>query len=51
LPLFTELPRRVVPGNWASGIRGSRKLKLRKGIKKGSGRGPEPEDRALYRGE
>src|SRR5215212_2562582 len=25
LPLFTQLPRRLIPGNWASGIRGSRK--------------------------
>jgi hypothetical protein len=25
LPLFTELPRRLVPGEWASGIGDSRK--------------------------
>ena len=29
LPLFIELPRRGVPGNWASGIKYSRKLKPR----------------------
>jgi hypothetical protein len=26
--LFTELPRRGLLGNWASGVRGSRKLRL-----------------------
>src|SRR5215212_576079 len=26
LPLLTELPRRVLLGNWASGVRGSRKF-------------------------
>src|SRR5215211_8187680 len=25
LPLIHQLPRRLIPGNWASGIRGSRK--------------------------
>ena len=27
LPLFTELPRRLIPGNWASGIPSSRQLR------------------------
>src|SRR5215218_8221985 len=28
MALFTELPRRVLLGNWASGVRNSRKLNL-----------------------
>jgi len=32
LPLFTELPRACIPGNRASGIRLSRKLKRKEGI-------------------
>jgi hypothetical protein len=30
LPLFTELPRREIPGNQASGLRDSRKLSRHK---------------------
>src|SRR5918995_5788081 len=28
MALFTELPRRCVPGNWASGVENSRKLSM-----------------------
>ena len=46
LPLFTELPRRDVPGNPVSGIGESRKHSGTKGTKK---RGPKPNKRERAR--
>ena len=37
MPPFTELPRACVPETWASGVRGSRKLRKQKEIEEGRG--------------